>query len=449
VIILRGFLIKESMNNESMNNLTDLINLAKQKGITLISDRFLGYNKSYQWLCKNKHKCCVTPKQVQYGFRCRKCHNNFSEEKVRFIFEQLTGEKFIKTRKILDGRLELDGYCKHLNIAFEYNGKQHYFEHKIWHSKKNNTLKLQKERDIRKATLCQKKSIPKIDVPYYLANDQHMLENYIRQQLLLLHIPIKNRVNWSHFNFLPDEFKRLKKVAVNRKGQLLSRCYLGSHSKHYFLCNKCNYRWYATAKDVLYKNSWCPSCANNQKKNISYVKKIAKNLDLILLSKKYKHMNALYLFACKRCGKRLRIRANNIQQGKRMCSVCAGNTRISKQELNRNIKERHIKLTQKYEGLNQKYKWFCLICNHTWIAKAKTVWQQTGCPKCAIQKRRITINHLYRMARDRDLKLLTRQCLGNKVLHRWKCLYCGKIYKLKPSNVKRGTSCRSCKSKIS
>lgn len=49
-----------------------------------------------------------------------------AEERAREIFETLTGYRFIKCRPKWLDNLELDGFCRELKLAFEYNGPPHF-----------------------------------------------------------------------------------------------------------------------------------------------------------------------------------------------------------------------------------------------------------------------------------------------------------------------------------
>lgn len=420
--------------------------LGYSKGLQLLSSECSGMASRYIWLCKNKHKCSATVQQIQTGFQCKKCRNLISEEKVRFIFNELTGERFIKTRKALDSRLELDGYCDKLHIAFEYNGPQHYYHHPVWHQKSNNTLFLQQERDCKKDLLCRLKNIEKLNIKFDMIADLHALTDHIKRFLIKNGITIRqNAVDWSKFDYLPDDFNVLKKHAEKRQGKLLTPCFWGSHSKHAFKCGICNNEWEALSKDVLQKNSWCPNCANNQKKDILYLSKIATEVDLLLLSKNYHGMNVTYDFACKRCQNLITISANNVQQKRRRCPVCAGNKPVSAKEFNGNIRRRDIKLLDEFSKLSMAYSYKCLKCNHVWQSKASDLWHGHGCPQCAILNKRLSIDDLRKLGRQRHLRLLSDKYMGRFCLHTWECISCNRILHIKPVNVKRGTSCRKCK----
>ena len=99
---------------------------------------------------------------------CQNCDNKklFSERICRYIFELVFKEKFIKTRinvcGIGGGKLELDGYCEKLKIAFEHNGPQHY-KPKIYGSNNEENLQdkflIQTQNDKIKKEWCDKNGI--------------------------------------------------------------------------------------------------------------------------------------------------------------------------------------------------------------------------------------------------------------------------------------------------
>ena len=75
-----------------------------------------------------KHLICNHEWEVTYhSFTgCPKCASYRTENMCREIFERVFEHKFPKCRPNWLERLELDGYCEELRIAFEYNGQQHY-----------------------------------------------------------------------------------------------------------------------------------------------------------------------------------------------------------------------------------------------------------------------------------------------------------------------------------
>ncbi len=109
------------------------------------------------------------------------------EEKCRAILERLTGKKFVKVRpewlKYPNTlrKLELDGYCRELGIAFEYNGAQHYNFNPGWAHKTRSDFANQLKRDSWKKNRCKKLGICLIEIPYNNTDDE--IELLIRKKL--------------------------------------------------------------------------------------------------------------------------------------------------------------------------------------------------------------------------------------------------------------------------
>lgn len=124
------------------------------------------------WLCyrcKLEFKACYI--NINAGTWCPNCASFRTERLCRKLIYEVMVEKlnvdaeFIKQRpKFLNG-LELDGYNESLNVAFEYNGLQHYKFVKHFHRTQERFIK-QKERDERKRRICSKMKVLLLDIPY-------------------------------------------------------------------------------------------------------------------------------------------------------------------------------------------------------------------------------------------------------------------------------------------
>lgn len=159
--------------------LEDCQRVAEEKGGKCLSLKYKGVQEHMIWECKKGHTWKATFDNVKRETWCPKCCESRNEKRCREIFEQIYQKPFVKTRSTLQDRLELDGYCKKLNIAFEYNGEQHYKRHYHWH-KTADAFKKQQARDVKKVRLCKEKGIALITIPY---TEQDRLEEFIKEQL--------------------------------------------------------------------------------------------------------------------------------------------------------------------------------------------------------------------------------------------------------------------------
>jgi hypothetical protein len=77
--------------------------------------------------------------------------------------------------------LELDMYNPEINLACEYNGKQHYEYVPYLHKNSRINFHNQKYRDERKIEMCRKNNVPLIIVPYTVPHDK--IPEFIKQEI--------------------------------------------------------------------------------------------------------------------------------------------------------------------------------------------------------------------------------------------------------------------------
>ena len=123
----------------------------------------------------------MTPSShIHQGSSCPSCSNFKSENLCRSILQTITGQQFIKIRPSFLQGLELDGYCEELKIAFEYQGRQHYYYTPHFHRNGIRDLISQNIRDKIKKNICDKTGIRLITIPYrYSFKDIEKITCYI------------------------------------------------------------------------------------------------------------------------------------------------------------------------------------------------------------------------------------------------------------------------------
>jgi uncharacterized protein YkuJ len=159
--------------------------LAISMGGKCLSSQYTNINDKMLWQCGKGHEWETSMDKIK-GRKswCPRCSGNRSEELCREIIERILMEKFPNIRPKFMQKLELDGYNKELNIAFEYNGKQHYKYIPFYHNKDINNFELQKARDLKKYKLCRDNNIDLIIIPYqYDFSHPEELEDFILDEL--------------------------------------------------------------------------------------------------------------------------------------------------------------------------------------------------------------------------------------------------------------------------
>lgn len=172
-----------------------------------------------------------------------------SEPICRQVLEHLYQKKFPKTKAVLTTKIvggnypwELDGYCKELNVAFEYQGYPSHWDNT--HPSYETTIKRDKE----KKEHCLKLNIILIQIPVFKGNvnNKSSLEviNHIYTALELAYkeqkqaLPTLNtknfKIDYTSIHHGKDMFEKLKTIAQHNKGEILSKRWLGSNAKHKF-----------------------------------------------------------------------------------------------------------------------------------------------------------------------------------------------------------------------
>lgn len=133
-------------------------------------------------ICDNIFKmaiCDITGKNSW----CPKCGSGSSENICRKLLENISTLSFVKCRPLFLKKLELDGYNEEYQIAFEYNGRQH-FEFIPHFHRKETSFKDQQDRDKTKRELLKKHNIDLIDIDGRIYNYQkpNKLKNYLLKE---------------------------------------------------------------------------------------------------------------------------------------------------------------------------------------------------------------------------------------------------------------------------
>jgi len=122
--------------------------------------------------CQYGHTFETIPSSLKQGSWCSVCSALKSERECSELLKLLTGYDFIKTKPdtFINPRtgycLELDGYCEELHLAFEYQGKQHYFFISYFHGDDETKFLDQQYRDALKKEYCTKYKYKLLEIPY-------------------------------------------------------------------------------------------------------------------------------------------------------------------------------------------------------------------------------------------------------------------------------------------
>jgi len=135
----------------------------------LLSIKYEGTHKKLDLICEKGHNFKISYSYINSNHWCPTCAGNKGEELVRRVFEDKFKKSFpnVKPKWLINPKtnytLQLDGFCEELNLAFEYQGIQHYKYPNHCHKNKKEFEK-QKYRDKIKKDLCKKHNVKLIEI---------------------------------------------------------------------------------------------------------------------------------------------------------------------------------------------------------------------------------------------------------------------------------------------
>lgn len=245
--------------------LEDLQKIAKLKNGKLISTIYKNNKTNLLWQCKYNHTWNATADNVKKGKWCPVCMSGRGERITRLFFEHVFGYKFpsIKPKWLINSfgnRMQLDGYCAELGIAFEHQGLQHYKISDFYKTKE--AFNKRQNDDICKIDLCKLNNIKLFIIPQVptVVNIDKLSDFIINlaKELNVL-VPFPNiKINFNDEIMLPNNiqyYDKCKKIIINKGGKLLSK-YLGTRIKIKVRCHN-GHVWYPIPGN-LFKGHWCP-----------------------------------------------------------------------------------------------------------------------------------------------------------------------------------------------
>jgi hypothetical protein len=245
-----------------MKNKYDLASvkkLARSRGGKFLSPvSKLIVKERYLWECSLGHEFTARLEDVDNGSWCRDCSMGLYERICRAHFEAIFKVRFPNTRNLdwlkneHGNFIELDGYNKELGIAFEHQGKQHYYDTN-WFSKPLYD-------DIKKE-LCKKNGVKLICIPeLYTFIKIKKLIDFLKQEFIKNDITINNNIEFVDIDlshaYSPKWLDEIKNLAKQNNFKLLSKVYIGHNERYDFACLKRNHKFSRAKYDL----NECPVC---------------------------------------------------------------------------------------------------------------------------------------------------------------------------------------------
>jgi predicted lactoylglutathione lyase len=375
----------------------DMIDLAKERGGQFCEDTYRGANHKHRWKCSEGHEWSAIPNSVRRGTWCPICSDGIGERICREYFEQLFNRKFPKKRPnwLLSAkgtRMELDGFCEELGLAFEHHGLQHY---KILKKFGMDEQKLVRRRslDSMKRELCKANNVLLVEVPEIpTVTPTSKIRALIADATENTHIVLPANFNEKNIDLASayntckakDELTLLKEIAEKKSGKVLSKQFRGATSALDIVCSH-GHQWQTTAHK-LKSGRWCPICGGTAKKTIEDMHQLAKARGGQFLSDRYINGRTKYKWYCHK-GHEWEAVSESVFLGT-WCPHCAHNKPLSLDEMKKIAISRSGRcLSRKYLNSNSKLLWECQK-GHRWEATPSSIKNgKSWCPNCAAKVR--------------------------------------------------------------
>lgn len=361
----------------------DIQKIALKRGGWCLSKRYITSHSKLFFQCGEEHVWAAMPYAIRNGTWCPICSQGVSERICRAYFESIFDKEFPKRKpnwliSESGGRMELDGFCEELGLAFEYNGEYHYKN--IHFSTIDAKLERRKRMDKLKLELCKENNVELICIPYSINHEN--IQEYIINSCMRRNIPIPKGykiINYRDLNVYSFKFlEEMKRLAKKRGGECLSSEYVDSRVKLEWQCKE-GHVWIASPHDIK-QGRWCPECASNKKGNIEELQEIALDKGGWLLSIEYINRDTTLWWQCGK-GHIWKTIPEGIKNGT-WCPYCYGNAKLSLEDISKYAKKHHGKcLSNKYINNRTKLEFECEY-GHRWFTTPNIIRRNHWCPIC-------------------------------------------------------------------
>ena len=370
--------------------------LAASKGGKCLSKEYGGNKMPLEWECSIGHRWETSADNIVKGSWCHECAQGVSERICRKLFETIFSKKFPLTKRFnwlvnsRGNRMELDGYCKDLKLAFEYHGVQHYKKSRV----RSMDLKQRKEDDERKLELCEQHDIILVEIPYTVEYEN--MAEYIIKQCKFLGVAVPELDEMPDYKLLnaysPEALKELQETAASKGGECLSKQYINKNTKMQWRCKE-GHVWWACA-DSVRQGKWCAVCgikrrADKSRSNIDAMHKLAESRGGECLSTVYINSTIRLEWRCKE-GHTWWVVPGNIKNSNTWCPYCSNRRPyriiLTLEDMHKTAASNGGEcLSTEYKNNRVKLKWKCKK-GHVWDATSGNIRAGTWCPICSRKK---------------------------------------------------------------
>lgn len=257
---------------------------AKTRGGKCLSDHCTNKSEKLLWQCANSnHKPWKSfyKNVVKNNRWCPICANffHYKENKVRNLLNYLFDTNFLRSKPSwninprTNRKLELDGYSEELNMAFEFQGLQHYEEVAYFKMDKEELEYIQYKDKIKKENCLVNKVKLIIINDTKETNKNEGLLNAVIDSIKKENLNINKHINMEEIQIILNEMtdfqkeglKKANDYALSQGGRCLSTNYSNYCEKLEWKCDKNHPSWFRTMS-IIAEKSWCKQCGQEKRR---------------------------------------------------------------------------------------------------------------------------------------------------------------------------------------
>lgn len=234
--------------------------------------------------------------------------------------------------------------------------------------------------------------------------------------------------------------EEMRVVAANRGGVCLSNGYKNLHSKLTWRCRE-GHTWDATPASIRNGGKWCPFCAGNRRLTTNEMQQLAESRGGRCLSKTYINSKTKLQWECSR-GHTWWAKPAEVKNQGTWCPICSGKQKLDLNAMVQLAAKKGGKcLSSSYRNNRTKLLWRCAT-GHEFTMTPTHVKAGHWCPICA-GVGHLSIQNMHELAKSRGGKCRSKKYINNKTKILWECCE-GHQWRAVPNSIMSGRWCPEC-----
>jgi hypothetical protein len=236
-------------------------------------------------------------------------------------------------------------------------------------------------------------------------------------------------------------------LAKRKSGKCLSSRYRAVYERLKWQC-ALGHQWLTTPNEIR-RGTWCPTCAHMRQRryDLKYMRRLVLKRGGRLLSKKYSGIESTLLLVCRQ-GHGWKANARDLIYSESWCPQCGANRRGARKRLGIEVMRRMAReregqcLSRTYTRNSEKLRWRCKK-GHEWEATPRDViHSKSWCPTCG-GSLPLSIEVMRALAKERLGECLSLKCRNAHTPLLWRCEH-GHVWRARPCSIRRGDWCPTC-----